>query len=239
MKYTKKISVVIPTYNEEKNIGKCLKVITRQTIPRKEYEIIIVDWGSTDRTKKIAKQYVDRFILQKSEGIGGARNDGVRIAKADIIATTDADCLVSGDWLEKMLNHFEDKRYVAVCGSDGPVEKDPKARAIYFFLKNIIHFASFFHLYCLGGGNTAFRKRQFLRVGGYRNLSFSDDADLGFRLAKIGRIKYDRSIYVKLSTRRMEKQGYRKILMTWLNGDLRLILGLPIPKKSYARLKYQ
>lgn len=234
----KKISVVIPTYNEERNIVKCLKLLSNQTLPRGEYEIIVVDGGSKDRTRKLAKRYADKVILQKSKGIGGARNDGVRIAKGDIIATTDADCIIPKNWLEIISKNLKDNRYIAVCGSDEPIEKNLKAQLVYFFLKNIIHLATFFNMYCLGGTNSAFRKMEFLKIGGYRNLAYADDAELGFRLRRIGKIKYDRGMRIKLSVRRMEKQGYLKILSTWLNGDIRLLLGMNIPEKRYARLEY-
>jgi len=53
-----KISVIVPTYNEEKFIGKCLKALNTQTLPRDEYEIIVSDSSSTDRTVKIAKKFI-------------------------------------------------------------------------------------------------------------------------------------------------------------------------------------
>ena len=80
-----KISVIIPTYNEEKNIIRTLYYLSRQTLPRKNYEIIIVDGGSKDRTVEIALKYADKVIKQKSKGVGGARNDGAIIAKGEII----------------------------------------------------------------------------------------------------------------------------------------------------------
>src|SRR3990172_3737337 len=89
------ISIIIPTYNEENYIEKCLKSLSNQTLPRNKYEIIIVDGGSKDRTIDIARKYVDKVIRQKSKGVGGARNDGVNAAKYGVIATTDADFIVS------------------------------------------------------------------------------------------------------------------------------------------------
>ncbi len=233
-----KVSVIVPTYNEEKNILKCMKLLSNQTLPRKEYEIIVVDGGSRDRTVKLARKYANKVIQQKSTGVGGARNDGVRIAKGGIIATTDADCRVPKDWLKKILKSLKDREYIAVCGSDGPIEKNIKAVLAYFFIKNIIYLATFFGIYCLGGTNSAFRKSNFMRIGGYRNITHSDDVDLGFRLKKSGKIKYDRSLYVKLSVRRMKKHGYLNTLMTWTSGSLRLLLGLDIPKKDYAKTDY-
>jgi len=88
------ISVIVPTYNEEKNIERCLKSLENQTIPRNKFEVIIVDGQSKDRTVEIAKKYADKVIQQKSKGVGGARNDGVEIARGNIIAVTDADSIL-------------------------------------------------------------------------------------------------------------------------------------------------
>jgi glycosyltransferase involved in cell wall biosynthesis len=74
------ISVVIPTFNEEANIAQCLVSLTHQTIPRTEYEIIVVDGGSKDNTCEIAKKYADQVFTQTSRKVGGARNDGVMAA---------------------------------------------------------------------------------------------------------------------------------------------------------------
>lgn len=233
------ISVVIPTYNEEKNIEKFLKQFDKQTIGRENFEIIVVDGESKDSTIQIAKKYAEKVIIQESKGIGGARNDGVKIAKYNLIATTDADTIVPNDWLEKIIYHFKNPSVAAVCGSDGPIEKNPKSSVFFFFLKNFITLTSFFGAYCLGGTNSAFRKDIFLKIGGYRQLPHSDDVDLGFRMRKIGKIKYDRSLYVELSVRRMEKNGYLNTLFTWAKGDLKLLLGVDIKGKKYAKEEYE
>ncbi|MCX6649741.1 MAG: glycosyltransferase, partial [Candidatus Bathyarchaeota archaeon] len=81
------ITVVVPTYNEEKNIESCLNSLVKQSIPRESYEIIVVDGNSKDRTTEIAAKYADRVIQQVSHGVGGARNDGAIAATGDIIAT--------------------------------------------------------------------------------------------------------------------------------------------------------
>jgi len=233
------ISVIIPTYNEEKNIERCLKSLENQTVPRKEFEIIVVDGQSKDRTVEIAKKYADKVIQQKSEGIGGARNDGVSVSKGEIIATTDADCIVPTNWLGKITKNFRDKKVIAVCGTDGPIENRIKARIIFLLIRNFIKFCSHLGLYCLGGTNSSFRKKEFVKIGGYRNLSHSDDVDLGFRLRKFGKIKYDESLFVKLSTRRMEKSGYLKTIWIWAKGDINLFLGKNIQTKdSYIKQNY-
>ncbi len=74
------ISVIIPTFNEEENIAQCLVSLSHQSMPRSEYEIIVVDGGSKDATCEIAKKYADLVFTQTSKKVGGARNDGVMAA---------------------------------------------------------------------------------------------------------------------------------------------------------------
>ena len=106
-KEKKQISVVIPAFNEEAFIRSTLKCLERQTLPRNAYEIIVVDGGSTDRTVEIASEFADIVLLQRSKFVGGARNDGVRVASADIIATT--DILLPRNWLERIISDFKCK----------------------------------------------------------------------------------------------------------------------------------
>ncbi len=235
----KRISVVVPTYEEEKSIEPFLKQFDGQTIPRSEFELVIVDGDSKDKTREIAEMYADKVIIQTSEGIGGARNDGIKIAIAPFIATTDADIKLPERWLEIMLEHFEnDDEVVAVVGPDGPIEKYWKSRLVYFMLRNVIYLATYFGLFTTGGTNSGFRKSTFLQAGGYKSLPHSDDVEIGFRLRKMGKIVYDKDLYVELSVRRMEKNGYINTLLTWLKGDLRIIFGLDIAGKGYVKQKY-
>lgn len=233
-----RISVVVPTFHEEAGIEAFLRQFSRQTLPRSEFEIIVVDGGSEDRTREIASGHADRVIVQTSRGIGGARNDGVAIARGGIIATTDADCRVPDDWLERIASHFDDPSVVAVCGPDGPLEPSWKARAIFLFVRSVIRVAALLGTYGTGGTNSAFRKDAFLAVGGYRSLPHSDDIDLGVRIRARGRIVYDPGLHVRLSVRRLEKQGYMRTLLLWLRGDLKVLAGRPLEDADYARQKY-
>lgn len=197
-----------------------------------------MDGDSKDGTREIAARHADRVILQTSRGIGGARNDGVREARADLIATTDGDCRVPSDWLERIVRDFEDPGVVAVCGPDGPFDGGLKARVIYFFVRSLIRTAALLGVYGTGGTNSAFRKYTFLEIGGYRPLPHSDDIDLGVRLHAKGRIVYDPNLYVGLSVRRLEKNGYMRTLLLWLRGDLKVFAGEPIEGTGYDRQEY-
>lgn len=233
-----RVSVVVPTFHEEKGIEDFLRQFEGQTLPRSEFEVIVVDGGSEDGTREIAARHADHVIVQTSRGIGGARNDGVDVARADVIATTDADCRVPEDWLERILRHFERPDVVAVCGPDGPLEGSLKARAIFLGVRSLIRLAAAFGIYGTGGTNSAFRKEAFLAIGGYRSLPHSDDIDLGVRLATRGRIVYDPQLFVRLSVRRLEKQGYMRTLLLWLRGDLKVLTRQPLEDRDYARQRY-
>lgn len=233
-----KVSVVVPTYQEATGIEAFLRQFERQTLPRGEFEVIVVDGDSRDGTRELAAARADRVVLQTSPGIGGARNDGVRMARADLVATTDADCRLPPDWLERILRDFEDPDVVAVCGPDGPFDGGLKARFVYFFVRGIIRLAALVGIYGTGGTNSAFRKEAFLAVGGFRALPHSDDIDIGVRIRARGRIVYDPALYVGISVRRLEKDGYLRTLFVWLQGDLKVLAKQPIEDRPYAHREY-
>lgn len=117
-----KISVIIPTLNEEKRISDTLEAIYSGTlIPS---EIIVVDGGSSDCTVRIIKEkYPDVVLLNNPERTAAAgRNIGIKKAKGDIIAFTDGDCIVDRDWLKNIKIHFENKE---IDGLGGKVMNAP------------------------------------------------------------------------------------------------------------------
>jgi glycosyltransferase involved in cell wall biosynthesis len=219
-----KISVIVPTYNEEKNIRSCMKSLSNQTLPREEYEIIVVDYKSMDRTVEIAKKYADRVIQQKSKGVGGARNDGARIAKGEILATTDADTLLPKDWLERILKDFEKKTVVCVYGYLIP----GKNNGIYKLLFRSLNWGFFLgtklELYDnICAANAAFRKKQYMEVGGFLDMPVFDDIEISIRMRKRGRIVFDRHLPVVFSLRRIEKSGLMNFALFSLRNLLHFI----------------
>ena len=127
------ISVVIPSFNEEERIEQCLVSLTKQDLPRSEYEIIVVDGGSKDKTREIAEKYADLVFIQTSPKVGGARNDGALRAKGDIIATTDSDTILPPDWLMRIKENFTDPEVVMLYGPVWPIESTIKNRLYLFF----------------------------------------------------------------------------------------------------------
>lgn len=232
----KEVSIIIPTYNEEKNIARTLYYISNQTLPREKYEIIVVDGGSEDKTVEVALRYADKVITQKRRGVGGARNDGAEIASGRILIHTDADVVVERDWIERILNKFSNG-VVAVCGPDEPLENDLKLRLLYIIINIISYIAAKLGLVWTRGTNTAVLKEAFLLIGGYKDYPICDDGELGIRLKKIGKVIYANDIRVKASTRRFKKHGILKVLVEWARGDVLVLMGRK-PMGRYHREIY-
>ncbi len=101
-----KISIIIPAWNAEKTIKKCLDSIFDQTY--KDYEIIVVNDGSTDHTKNILKIFLNKIkiVNQENKGAPAARNRGLREAKGEYLLFCDADVVMRPDCLEKMMYYL-------------------------------------------------------------------------------------------------------------------------------------
>ena len=108
------VSIIIPVYNGDKYIKKCLDSLSRQTLPASQYEIIIVDNGSTDNSIRIAESYRTRTVKELKRGSYAARNTGVKIARGKLIGFTDIDCLAAADWLEQAVKCYHDNKNVDI-----------------------------------------------------------------------------------------------------------------------------
>jgi glycosyltransferase involved in cell wall biosynthesis len=98
-----KFSVVVPFFNEGKHIERCAKSLLSQDFDRKDYEIILIDNGSSDNSCEIVRRYPEIILLHEDKpGPYAARNKGIKVAKGDVIVFTDGDCEVSSDWLTQV-----------------------------------------------------------------------------------------------------------------------------------------
>ena len=115
------ISVIIPTYNAEKTLRQCIGAVLNQTY--ENYEVIIVDNDSTDKTKDIIKEFQKknekiRYLFEPKKGRGSARNAGIKYTNGVIIAMTDSDCIVPQNWLQELTKPIRDENESAVVGSE-------------------------------------------------------------------------------------------------------------------------
>nr|WP_321352713.1 glycosyltransferase [uncultured Methanoregula sp.] len=211
------ISVIIPTFNEEENIAQCLVSLCHQTLPRNEYEIIVVDGGSKDATCEIAGKYADKVFTQTSRKVGGARNDGVKVAKGDIIATTDADCILPRDWIQRIGEDFKNPAVVQLYGPVYPIEEG-LGNKFSLFLANTFSRIGYYSrtFYYTLGCNTAFRKDAFEKAGMYRCIDAGDDLEIAMRLKDLGKIRFDGRLRVGFSMRRYQKFGTFQSIYEWI-----------------------
>jgi glycosyltransferase involved in cell wall biosynthesis len=114
----KKVSVIIPVYGVDKYIGTTLESVLAQTY--KNFELLIIDDGSPDRSIKICQQFNDpriKIIRQENRGPSGARNTGIRQSKGEYLAFIDGDDIWLPEKLEKQVNHLETSPDVGVSFS--------------------------------------------------------------------------------------------------------------------------
>jgi glycosyltransferase involved in cell wall biosynthesis len=112
------VSVIIPTLNEEKVIGECLKALVLQTLPRERFEVIVVDNGSADRTLDVVRRFARclKLTIQSLPGchISEMRNSGAQEAQGRFLAFLDSDCIAPPHWLESAISILEDTGEIVV-----------------------------------------------------------------------------------------------------------------------------
>ncbi|MBU1930213.1 glycosyltransferase [Candidatus Micrarchaeota archaeon] len=190
-----KASVIIPAFNAQKTIQKCLESLQQQNLPRKDYEILVVDDGSTDQTARIVSQFEGVLLLrQKNKGPAVARNQGANHARGDLLVFLDADCVPKKNWLEKMLEPFEDSQVAGVQGRYENSLDSWVARFIQFEIEERYErlkkgMATHKKIDFVSTYSAAYCKTVFLEQGGfdegYRTAS-GEDTDLSFSLAEKG-----------------------------------------------------
>ncbi len=193
------ISVVIPALNEEKSIEACLLSLKNQTY--EDFELIVVDGGSEDRTVEIASRHA-RVIEQESSTIGGARREGAEISVGNILAFTDADSIADCNWLMRIAKNLE--RYDLSYGPVYFYENNFGATMVQFW-RRMSTFGRFFGFYKILGPNMGIKREIYLKVK-HEDISLLEDYDFSLRISKNNiRAKYDRNQIVYTSARRMKK----------------------------------
>lgn len=185
------VSVIIPAYNASITLSNCLSSLMEQDCAE-EYEVIVVDDGSSDQTPDIARGFKGvTLIQQENAGPAKARNNGVSHAKGDIVLFTDSDCTPAGNWISEMIRPFkEDPEVVGVKGAYRTGQKEITARFIQFEYENKYRYMmkeryiDFIDTYSAG-----FKKDVFLEMNGYNTdfpVACAEDVELSYRLSEKG-----------------------------------------------------
>ncbi len=184
------ISVIVPSYNAASTIKACLEGLLAQSLPRSNYEVIVVDDGSTDETKALVGDYAVRLIAQPHQGPAAARNRGVAEAQGEIMLFTDADCAPSENWIVEMVKPFDDDAVIGVKGAYLTAQEGIVPRFVQCeYEERYKRMATqqkidFIDTYAAG-----YRRKVFLEEGGfdvrYPGASV-EDQEFSFRLAEKG-----------------------------------------------------
>jgi len=178
-------SVIIPAYNCEKTLESCLKSALNQSLPKHEYELILVNDGSTDNTRKIAENYPIRIIHASARNIGAART------KADILLFTDSDCELDFNFIERIIAPIEQNtEIVGVQGSYKTKQKPFVAQYGQIEIETRYKkMAKKKYTDFIGTYAAAYRKDVFLKYGGFDTgfpLASGEDAEFSYKLHKNG-----------------------------------------------------
>jgi cellulose synthase/poly-beta-1,6-N-acetylglucosamine synthase-like glycosyltransferase len=241
-----KISFVIPARNEETYLGDCLKTIIKEReTGRYEMEVIVVNNVSTDGTRKLAEGFSGvKVIDEPKKGLVQARQAGYLASSGDLIANVDADTRLTPGWVNKVLEEFsKDEKLVALSGPfiyyDLSKFKNLIVKIFFGFgaVSNFIGQRIFHGGAILQGGNFVLRRMALDKIGGYNmNLTFwGEDADVAFRINKIGKVKFIMSLPIYSSGRRIKAGGVIRIgLLSLLDNVWISVFRKPFRKGEYT-----
>lgn len=224
-----KISVIIPAYNEEKNIADTLDAVLASDYPN--FEVIVVDNASKDKTSEIASKRNVTVIREERKGTMWACEAGRQKAVGDLIVRLDADCLPEKDWLSRGARRFADKKVSVVSGPYDYFDGPAVFRYVALDLEKYVYvpinlFLSFFRLGGITlGGNTFMRATALEKVGGFNTsiTFYGDDTDVAKRLSTVGKVIFDGSLVMKTSARRFKAEGTLKITFKYIYHFFKVI----------------
>jgi GT2 family glycosyltransferase len=185
------VSVVVASYNGGRTLKACLESLQRLNYP--DYEVILVDDGSTDATPQIVLQFpkVRSFRHEKNYGLSVARNTGIAAATGEIVAFTDSDCRADEDWLYYLVGGLLDSEFAGIGGPNLlPPEDSPVAAAVMVSPGGPAHvMLTDRQAEHIPGCNMAFFKWVLVELGGFDPMfrKAGDDVDVCWRVQQAGR----------------------------------------------------
>ena len=175
------VSVVITTKNEEKNIENCLKSVKKQDYPEDKIEIIVVDNNSSDKTKKIAREYTDK-VFNKGPERSAQRNFGIRKSAGKYVIYLDADMILSKNVIKECVKKLEENDNILALYI-------PEIILGNSFWNKVRRFERSFYNATVIDCVRFVRKNAFERVGGFdENMSGPEDWDFDKKIRKLGKV---------------------------------------------------
>lgn len=228
-KYT--ISVLVPAFNEEKTIENTIKAIFSSRYPIEE--LIVLNDGSTDNTSKIVKKLLKKYsnlrlVDKKNSGKGDSLNQGIKLAKSELIAVVDADSYPAKDAFGKMIGFFDDETVGAATCVFVPRNKSKFFERLQVIEYNVIAFTRKLlgyvdAIYVTPGPLALYRKSALEKIGGFDPKNMTEDIEATWHLAYEGyKRKMCLSTYATTTVPNKLKNWYRQ-RRRWNIGGLECI----------------
>ena len=227
------ITIIIPAYNEEKNLAETINSI-RSQITNFSYDIIVIDNASTDKTSAIAKKMGVKTIYIAKKGLFYARQSGLHHVKTEFVVYVDADTKLSTLWLQKTTEYLKKHPEAVAVSSNYDFYDANLILKIIFFLSQyviapvVLVILRIFNKPDLFIG-TAFAARTAIlkQMGGFREdfPFYGEDIALAYRLAKKGKVRFLPSLFIYTSSRRYRSVGFFKTLYYYYMTSLYLVMG--------------
>ena len=210
------ISIIIIAKNEEEYLPRLLKSIKEQDY--KDYELILSDADSTDRTKEIGEEYNCKIIKGGLPSIG--RNNGAKIAKGNLLLFLDSDVEMPKDFLSKVIKEFEKRKLGVGTPYHKPITNKKIDKALYDAYNKWTIATQ--HFYPHGAGCAVFCKKEvFDKVKGFdEKLLFAEDHDFVKRCKKKSKFRILRSSSILVDVRRLDKEGRFNLVKKYVKGAL-------------------
>jgi glycosyltransferase involved in cell wall biosynthesis len=198
-----KISIIIPTLNEEKYLPKLLESLKKQSF--RDFEIIVSDAGSNDKTAFIAQTYGARVVRGGLPGVG--RNSGARAAMGEFLFFLDADVILPRDFMENAYREIQDKFYDLASCEFRPLSTQLPDRIIHRLIYTIIRLERRINPEVFGFCILVSR-RLFDRLGGFdESVVLAEDCEFVKRASKFRSLQFLDTTFVRVSVRRFVKEG--------------------------------
>lgn len=228
-------SIIIPTLNEEHFLPLILSDLERQK--EKNFEVIIIDGASTDKTRKIAKEFSKKLKLSfyqvKKRNVSFQRNLGAQKSKGEFVVFLDADASVSSYFAKKLHSYILRTKGLVFLPALAPDEMNSQTKVVFNFTNFIVEMSQSIGRPFSSGGSMIFERNFFDFIGGFpENVFMSEDHQIIQKVYKYGvKARFMRNIKVKMSMRRMKKEGELKLLYKYVLTAAQYLIKGKIDKK--------
>lgn len=223
------LSIIIPTLNEEKNLPNLLESIKSQEF--NDYEVIVSDAKSIDKTKEIALKSNCLFISSEIKHPSHQRNQGAKLAKGEILLFLDADSTIPENFLNIVMNDFKERNLVGA----GLYLKFNSKKKIYLLYNKVYNFfcyiSQFFKPLAVGAAIISQKEAHFKMDGFDETILVGEDHDYVRRIKKLGKFRMIKNIFFYYSPRRWEKEGHALTIYKLFIMFIYIVFKGPIRKK--------